>query len=61
MAKYHVCIKETLERVVEIEAESEEKACDKVWDMYNNEEIVLDASDYTWTDINVYNIEKRFP
>lgn len=54
VTKYYVCVKEILERVVEIEAETPEEACDKAWDMYNNEEIVLDACDYTWTDINLY-------
>ena len=44
--KYKVNIEELLSRVVEVEAENEEDAEDKVREMYMNEEIVLDASDF---------------
>ena len=45
MKKYEVEIHEILSRVIEVEAESEEKAKEKVQAMYDNEEIVLDYTD----------------
>ena len=44
--KYKVNVEELLSRIVEVEAESEEEAEDKVREMYINEDIVLDASDF---------------
>lgn len=44
--KYKIKVQETLERIVEIEASSIDEARDKVEEMYNNEEIVLDYSDF---------------
>lgn len=43
--KYKVNIEELLSRVVEIEADNEEDAENKVRAMYNKEEIVLNADD----------------
>jgi len=43
---YSFEIRETLSRVVEIEAETEEEAIQKVEQEYKNEEIVLDSSDF---------------
>lgn len=44
--KYKIKVQETLERIVEVEASSIDEARDKVEEMYNNEEIVLDYSDF---------------
>ena len=44
--KYKVNVEELLSRIVEVEAENEEETEDKVREMYMNEEIVLDASDF---------------
>lgn len=44
--KYKVNVEELLSRIVEVEADSDEEAEDKVREMYRNEEIVLDASDF---------------
>lgn len=44
--KYKVNVEELLSRIVEVEADSDVKAEEKVRDMYRNEEIVLDASDF---------------
>ena len=44
--KYKVNVEELLSRIVEVEADSDEEAEDKVREMYMNEEIVLDASDF---------------
>lgn len=44
--KYKVNVEELLSRIVEVEADSDEEAEDKVREMYKNEEIILDASDF---------------
>ena len=44
--KYKVNVEELLSRIVEVEAENEEDAEEKVREMYRNEEIVLNASDF---------------
>ena len=43
--KYKVNVEELLSRIVEVEADSDEEAEEKVREMYKNEEIVLDAED----------------
>ena len=42
-----------LSRIVEVEASDEEKAIEKVRQMYRKCEIVLDDSDYKVTEISV--------
>lgn len=44
--KYNVEIVETLRKVVEVSANSEEEAIRKVEEMYFNEDIVLGADDF---------------
>ncbi len=44
--RYKIKVQEILERIVEVEASSIDEARDKVEEMYNNEEIVLDYSDF---------------
>ena len=44
--KYNVEIIETLRKVVEVSANSEEEAIEKVQNMYFAEEIVLDSDDF---------------
>lgn len=46
MAKYEVEVIETLSRIVEVEAEDVSDACDKVHEMWTNQEIVLDGTDF---------------
>ena len=46
MMKYKVDVEELLSKIVEVEAANEEEAEEKVREMYINEDIVLDASDY---------------
>ena len=53
MTKYRIEVTEVLSRIVETEAENEDKAVDRVRQMYQNCEIVLDASDYVETEISV--------
>ena len=53
MMKYRVEVTEILSRTVEIEAESEIAAVNKVRQMYRNCDIILDASDCIETEISV--------
>lgn len=53
MKKYDVCITEILDKHVIIEANSKEEAYEKVEEMYENEEIVLDYSNLTQQEIEV--------
>lgn len=52
MKKYEVEVHEILSRIVEVEAESEEEAEEKVYEMYDNEKIVLD-----WHDLVEHEID----
>lgn len=52
--KYKIEIKETLSKVVEIEAVDESEALRKIQEQYKNGEIVLDSGDYVDTQIEVY-------
>ena len=44
-------ITETLQRTIEVEADNEGNALQKVKEMYKNEEIVLDSSDFVGVEI----------
>jgi len=46
METFKIEVKETLSRVIEIEANSADEAFSKTQKLYKNEEIVLDADDY---------------
>lgn len=51
MRKYNVIIQEVLERNIEVEANNFNDAKNKVYDMYKNEEVVLDYNDLIHTYI----------
>ena len=53
MKTYNIEITETLQRTITINADNEGEALDKVQEMYDNEEIVLDWGDYQDTEIEV--------
>jgi hypothetical protein len=53
--KYYIEITETLQRIVEIEANSLDDAIMEINRQYENQEIVLDSSDYIQTDITEFN------
>lgn len=56
MKKYYVEITETLQKVVEVEAESESDAIRKAQDEYNlavDPEYVLDSSNYVDTEFQI--------
>lgn len=49
--EFSVKVKETLERIVKVEAQDANEAVAIVQDMYRDEEIVLDYSDFA--DVNI--------
>jgi hypothetical protein len=53
MTKYRIKVTEMLSRIVETDAENEDDAVEMVRQMYQNCDIVLDASDYVETKISV--------
>ena len=59
MKKFRVTVTETLKRFVEVEAENEDEAAEKVDFMYDNEEIVLTADDYYATNITVDELPEQ--
>ena len=54
MKTFTLEIQEILSKVIEIEAETLSDAIDIAHDMYNSEEIVLDASDFVTNTIEEY-------
>lgn len=46
MKRYYVSVTETLNKVVSVDAESENEAVQKVQDAYNNSEITLDSDNF---------------
>lgn len=59
MKKFRVTVAETLKRFVEVEAENEDEAAEKVDFMYDNEDIVLTADDYYATNITVDELPEQ--
>ena len=51
---YKIEIKETLSRIIDIEADNESEAIMKVKSKYITQDIVLDSSDYVDTEFNIY-------
>lgn len=52
--KYKVEIKEILSKIIDIEAETEERAIMEVKKQYVNEDIVLGSEDYIETGFDIY-------
>lgn len=52
---YKIEIKETLSRIIDIEAENESEAIIKAKTQYREQKIVLDSSDCKETEIDIYN------
>lgn len=44
--KYKINVEEILSRIIEVEADNEDEAEEKVKKMYREQEIVLDAEDF---------------
>ena len=53
MKRYYVSVTETLNKVVSVDAESEDEAVSAVKDSYNNCEIVLDSEDFIGEQVQV--------
>ena len=51
--KFVVEVTETLQRQVEIEADNEQEALQKVKELYRDEEIVLDWQDFVGNDFQI--------
>lgn len=51
--KYTFCVTETLQRIVEIEANSESDAKKRINKQYKRSQITLDANDYKTTQIEL--------
>ena len=54
MDKYKVEITETLQKTVEVEADSKEDALHKAMKMYKKEEVILDYNDFV--DLDFKNV-----
>ena len=50
MKTFEIEIKETLSRIIEVKAETENEAFTIVKQMYRDEDVVLDSSDYVDTE-----------
>lgn len=59
MKKYAVTITETLTRTLWIDAETAEDAEDQAKDLYENEEVVLDADDHSDTEFMVQEVNEE--
>ena len=53
MKRYYVSVTETLNKVVSVDAESENEAVQKVRDAYNDSDIVLDYGNFSGEMIEV--------
>ena len=58
-ATYKVIVRETLQRVLEIEAPSAEKALETVKGLYQQEVVVLDYADFVEAEIRLRTLECR--
>ena len=56
--KVKVEITETLQRIVEIEAENDSEAIERANELYSKRQIVLDADDHINTEISLFSIKK---
>lgn len=53
MKRYYVSVTEHLNKVVSVDAESEDEAVQKVQDAYNNSDIILDANNFSGEVIEI--------
>lgn len=54
MKTYKVNIREVSERIVEVEAETEEDAVDKVEQLWQDSEIVIDYTDFVDVSFDIW-------
>lgn len=55
METFKIEVRETLSKIVEMEAKTVEEAILKVKKLYKNEKIILDSGDFIETDINEFS------
>lgn len=55
LKEYEIEIEEILQKVVKVKATSDEEAYNKVYKMYKNQEIILDADNFMCYDIRHFN------
>lgn len=55
MKTFEIEIKETLSKIIKIEANSIEDAIEKATSLYNNEELILSSEDYCDTEIEHFS------
>ena len=53
MKRYYVSVTEHLNKVVSVDAESENEAVQKVQDAYNNSDIILDSENFAGEVIEI--------
>ena len=53
MKRYYVSVTETLNKVVSVDAESEEEAVDMVRNAYDDSAIILDSDDYCGKTVEI--------
>lgn len=58
MKKYKIKVVETLEKIVEIEADTEKEALEEALDKYSEEEIILYPEDHVNTEFYVVEVTK---
>ena len=56
--KVKVEITETLQRIVEIEAENDSEAIEHANELYSKGQIVLDADDHIDTEISLFSVKR---
>lgn len=54
METFKIEVQEFLSRIIYVKANTKDEAISKVHQMYRNEEIVLDSSDYVTTEIEIF-------
>ena len=57
--KFTVEVTETLQRQVEVEADNEQEALQKAKELYRDEEIVLDWTDFVENDFQIIKKEEK--
>ncbi len=63
MKKYKIEVSERLSRIIEVEANTDNEAIEKIRNMYNNEEIVLDIEDFcdnNFEIIEITDLDKKY-
>ena len=60
MKRYYVSVTETLNKVVSVDADSENEAVQKVQDAYNNSDIILDSENFAGEVIEIEPDQQLF-